>query len=66
MEPFKFDFNPITPVPSGGGGTFPWKPALIGFGLLAIIIAIAYAISKPGTEESPSVLDEELPDDKIP
>ena len=64
MSNIKFDFNPLTPV-SSGGGKFPWSSILFGLGLLAIIIVIAYEISKPETQVAMLISDEELSDDEI-
>ena len=64
MNNIQFDFNPIVPVPSGSGG-FPWRPILIGAGILiAIIVAYKYLKNEPPAEdETPPVSDnvEELP-----
>ena len=61
MSNIQFDFNPITPVPSGGGN-FPWKSVLIGLGLLAIIIAVVYNLTKPEEDHNPANMEGDHPD----
>lgn len=58
MSNIKFDFNPLTPVPSGGG-KFPWELVLIAAGLFGLLGAIAYAISNPKIKEPSLISDEE-------
>ena len=62
MSNIQFDFNPLTPN-SEGGGKFPWKTLLIGLGILAVIIGIAYTTSGHSLEESDNQNEGELPQD---
>ena len=52
MKEVQFHFDPVPPTP-GGGGKFPWESILFGVGLLAIIIALVYNLTKPVEDHNP-------------
>lgn len=56
MSEIQFDYNPLTPVPPGGG-KFPWGTLLIGLGLFTLLVTLAYLSSKPEVDYTASTLD---------
>lgn len=54
MNDIQFDFNPLTPV-TKTVNRFPWGKILIGVGLLAIVIAVVYNLTKSESVELPDI-----------
>jgi hypothetical protein len=65
MNELQFDYNPLTPVPQGGGSKFPWGQVILGVGLFALIITTIWYLTKDQEPEELFELPEEVDNEDL-